>query len=39
VAKVWCLACKKGVFALQEVGFYIAKRGFLHAKNPLFVFR
>jgi len=24
---------------LQEVGFYIAKRGFLHAKNPLFVFR
>ena len=28
--------CKKGVFALQKYGFWRAKRGFLHCKNPLF---
>ena len=29
VAKVWFLACKKGVFALQEGGFYTPKTPFL----------
>ncbi|EGQ14230.1 hypothetical protein HMPREF9144_2162 [Prevotella pallens ATCC 700821] len=29
VAKVWFLACKKGVFTLQKYGFCIAKVGIL----------
>ena len=29
LAKVWFLACKKGVFAGQKVGFCIAKVWFL----------
>ena len=29
IAKVWFLACKKGVFTLQKYGFCVAKRGFL----------
>ena len=27
------------VFALQKYGFWRAKRGFLHCKNPLFEMR
>ena len=36
-AKVWFLACKKGVFGMQEVGFCIAKVWFLFFKRVFFV--
>ena len=33
------MTTKKGVFGVQKVGFYNAKRGFLQGKNLSFVFR
>ena len=34
VAKVWFLACKKGVFALQKYGFCFLRECFLFCNTP-----